>query len=83
MEVTASGTPLGAIQATGGPGGKVLEVVGVGEVVVVGRLVEVAGEVEVVAPPDSGGGPVHATANRQHNRTWTGSRIGLHLGTRW
>jgi hypothetical protein len=65
-EVTATGTPLGAIQATGGPGGTVVEVVGSTAVV------EVAATADVVVGDDVDGvvgvgriaNPLHAVAKR-------------------
>lgn len=64
--VTASGTPLGAIQATGGPEGGVVVVMALSVVVVVGR--EVEGASSVVVEVEVGVGrtarPLQAVARR-------------------
>jgi hypothetical protein len=66
-EVTATGTPLGAIQATGGPDETVVEVVGSTPVVEVAAstgAVEVGDVVDGVVGVGRIASPLHAVAKR-------------------
>jgi hypothetical protein len=67
IEVTATGTPLGAIQPTGGPGGTVVEVVcstAVVEVAASADVVEVEDDVDGVVGVGRIASPLHAVAKR-------------------